>query len=113
LPEDCEDIEPVIRLAVCHVKNGHQGWTNPAMTKIGFLFGCIVRSWPDLREELHGCQPKVAVASLSAHDVGIGAHKWAPSAPLQIAKGKTPEELGWKSEEAMHDLVAKLGEGKK
>jgi hypothetical protein len=57
-PEECSDIEPAIRLACKHVKDGAQGWTNPDMTKVGFMFGCIVRAWPDLREELHNCAPK-------------------------------------------------------
>jgi hypothetical protein len=58
-PEDCADIEPAIRLACQHVKDAAPGWNKPDMAKVGFLFGCIVRSWPDLREELHGCAPKL------------------------------------------------------
>lgn len=57
--EECEDIEPAIRLACQHVKDGAKGWTNPDMTKVGFMFACIVRAWPDLREELHNCAPVV------------------------------------------------------
>ena len=56
--DDCVDIEPAIRLALKHVADGSQGWTNPDMKRVGFGFACIVRSWPDLREELHGCAPK-------------------------------------------------------
>ena len=51
------DIEPAIRLALQHVKRGDPGWTNPAMTKAGFLWGSIIAQWSDLREELHGCAP--------------------------------------------------------
>jgi hypothetical protein len=58
-PEECADIEPAIRLACQHVADGSQGWARPEMAKVGYLFGCIVRSWPDLREELHGCAPKL------------------------------------------------------
>jgi hypothetical protein len=58
-PEECADIEPAIRLACQHVAAGAQGWARPEMAKVGYLFGCIVRSWPDLREELHGCAPKL------------------------------------------------------
>jgi hypothetical protein len=57
--EECADIEPAIRLACKHVQEGAQGWTNPDMKRVGFGFACIVRAWPDLREELHGCAPKV------------------------------------------------------
>jgi hypothetical protein len=57
LADDCADIEPAIRLACKHVAAGDQGWTHPDMAKTCFLFGAIVRSWPDLREELHGCAP--------------------------------------------------------
>jgi hypothetical protein len=58
-PDECADIEPAIRLACKHVAAGAQGWARPEMAKVGYLFGCIVRSWPDLREELHGCSPKL------------------------------------------------------
>jgi hypothetical protein len=58
--DECLDIEPSIRLACSHVRDGAQGWAKPEMAKVGYLFGCIVRSWPDLREELHGCSPIVA-----------------------------------------------------
>ena len=51
------DVEPAIRLALQHVKRGDPGWTNPAMTKAGFLWGSIIAQWSDLREELHGCAP--------------------------------------------------------
>jgi hypothetical protein len=57
-PEECADIDPAIRLVCQHVKDGVQGWTDPRMTKVGFLFACIVQGWSDLREELHGCAPK-------------------------------------------------------
>lgn len=56
--EESDDIEPAIRLACRHVRRGDPGWNKPEMTKIGYLFGCIVRSWPDLREELHNCAPR-------------------------------------------------------
>lgn len=59
-PEECADIEPAIHLACQHVRDGAAGWAKPEMAKAGFLFGSIVRSWPDLREEIHGCAPKVA-----------------------------------------------------
>jgi hypothetical protein len=58
-PADCADIEPAIRLACEHVQRGEAGWNKPEMGKVGYLFGCIVRSWPDLREELHDCAPKL------------------------------------------------------
>lgn len=59
-PEDAKDIEPAIRLACEHVRDGVEGWTHGSITKTGFLFGAIVTNWRDLREELHGCAPKVA-----------------------------------------------------
>jgi hypothetical protein len=62
-PEECADIEPAIRLAYKHHKDGAQGWTNPDMSKVGFMFACIVRGWPDLREELHGCAPTPKVVN--------------------------------------------------
>jgi hypothetical protein len=58
--EDARDIEPAIRLACEHVRDGVEGWTHGSITKTGFLFGAIVTNWRDLREELHGCAPKVA-----------------------------------------------------
>lgn len=59
-PEDAKDIEPAIRLACEHVRDGSEGWTHGSITKTGFLFGAIVTNWRDLREELHGCAPNVA-----------------------------------------------------
>jgi hypothetical protein len=67
-PEDCKDLEPAIRLACRHVKDGAQGWTHPDMVKVGFLFGCIVRGWPDLREELHECAPKPRVSDRNGEE---------------------------------------------
>jgi hypothetical protein len=70
--DECSDIEPAIRLACQHVKRGDDGWNKTEMTKVGFLFGSIVRNWPDLREELHGCAPKPrsgkAVYRFGRHD---------------------------------------------
>ena len=67
-PEDSKDLEPAIRLACRHVKDGAQGWTHPDMVKVGFLFGCIVRGWPDLREELHECAPKPRVSDRNGEE---------------------------------------------
>ena len=61
--EETADLEPVFRLACKHVVDGTAGWTHEAMTKTGFLFAAIVTNWRDLREELHGCAPKVAARS--------------------------------------------------
>jgi hypothetical protein len=58
-PDDCADIEPAMRLACEHVRNGKPGWSKPEFSKVAFLFGAIVTSWPDLREELHNCAPKI------------------------------------------------------
>lgn len=57
--EESSDIEPAIRLACKHVKDGANGWTHEALSKSGFLLGSIVQNWRDLREELHGCAPVV------------------------------------------------------
>ena len=61
--EETADLEPVFRLACKHVVEGAAGWTHEAMTKTGFLFAAIVTNWRDLREELHGCAPRVAARS--------------------------------------------------
>jgi hypothetical protein len=57
-PDEAKDIEPAIRLACEHVRDGSEGWTHGSITKTGFLFGAIVTNWRDLCEELHGCAPK-------------------------------------------------------
>lgn len=69
-PDVCADIEPAMRLACEHVRDGTPGWNKPEMAKVGYLFGCIVRSWPDLREELHGCAPKLA--NLKKAPISVG-----------------------------------------
>ena len=53
------DIEPAIRLAFGHVKNGDRGWTNQEHDKIGFMWGAFCSKWCELREELHGEKPKM------------------------------------------------------
>jgi hypothetical protein len=57
------DIEPAIRLACVHVKDGSNGWADPKMMDPNFLFGSFVSRWSGLREELHGCAPKAAASS--------------------------------------------------
>jgi hypothetical protein len=53
-----DKIEPAMRLAVEHVRDGVDGWNGQSMTKIGMLWGSFIRSWYDLLEELAGCSPK-------------------------------------------------------
>jgi hypothetical protein len=75
-PDACADIEPAMRLACQHVVNGDPGWNKPEMVKVGYLFGSIVRSWDDLREELHGCAPKLANLKKAPIQVGEKLRLW-------------------------------------
>ena len=60
MPADAvPDIEPAIRLAFQHVKNGDRGWTNTEHGKVAFMWGAFTSKWCELREELHGEKPKM------------------------------------------------------
>ena len=58
--EAVEDIEPAIQLACEHTRDGVEGWTDGRMKDPNFLWAAIVARWTALREELHGCAPKLA-----------------------------------------------------
>jgi len=54
------DIEPAMKRACDGVRDGVKSWSDSRMSDPMFLFATIVSRWSSLREELHGCAPKVA-----------------------------------------------------
>lgn len=56
------DVEPAIRRACLGVRDGAKGWSDGRMSDPMFLFASIVSRWSSLREDIHGCAPKVAAA---------------------------------------------------
>lgn len=53
------DLEPVIKAACIHIRDGDEGWTDKRLADPNFLFGSVVARWSALREELHNCAPTI------------------------------------------------------
>ncbi|MCU0693748.1 MAG: hypothetical protein MUF54_20355 [Polyangiaceae bacterium] len=58
--DEIADIEPTMRLALEHIRNGAEGWTDGRLKDPSFAFGRWKSGFTALREEHHGRAPKVA-----------------------------------------------------
>lgn len=74
------DIEPAMRLACRKVSSGVEGWSGQRMAEPDMLVGALISRWGSLREELHGCAPRVeARAGPPARAKGGIRDDWTPN----------------------------------
>jgi hypothetical protein len=60
-PEEAADVEPSMRLAFGHIRDGRKGWNDPRhASDVSFAFGAWKSGFHGLREEIHGRAPRVA-----------------------------------------------------
>jgi hypothetical protein len=66
-PEEIADVEPTMRLALEHIRDGVAGWNREQHARDpSFAFGAWKSGFHGLREELHGRGPPVADSKASA-----------------------------------------------
>ena len=58
-PDEDSDVLETMRLACWHIRDGAEGWTDARLKDPSFAFGAWKAGFTALREELHGCAPKV------------------------------------------------------
>jgi hypothetical protein len=57
--DEASDVEPTMRRALEHIRDGVKGWSDPRLAKDpSFAFGAWKSGFHALREELAGCAPK-------------------------------------------------------
>jgi hypothetical protein len=64
--QEIQDIEPTMRLALEHIRDGAEGWKHPRMKDPSFAFGAWKAGFHGLREELAKRAPKIASPSAAA-----------------------------------------------
>jgi len=82
-PEELEDIDATMRLALEHIRAGAEGWKHPRMKDPSFAFGAWKSGFHGLREELHGARPATRSGS-TGHARPEGAGSFAQTGDVKL-----------------------------
>jgi hypothetical protein len=84
-PDEAADVEATMRLAFEHIRAGSVGWTDSRIADAEFAFGTWKSKFGSLREELHGCAPKLKQPQQQRQ----GRTGYAPSIAEAMAEEET------------------------